>query len=188
MILSVFLCLLIPAQAQERGSAPQADNKDVMINEEVIKEEMPSYSYDLKQLIREAEKNIKKAEEKIKEKAEYKEKQQREVRAREHFEKGNTLYKEGKYKKAKKEWQQALDITKDPSMQDYIKTSEQKAREEEQARKAAEREALRKQREQERAKAKAEREKQRQLEKQKREEERARKAAEREALRKQRHK
>ena len=56
------------------------------------------------------------------------EKEKRETMARLYFEKGNVLYKEGKLKEAREQWQKALDLTTCPNMKDYIRQSDRKAR------------------------------------------------------------
>ena len=127
------------------------------------------YTYNLKQLMEQTEKNIEKVDEKLKEQEIEKENQKRETEAREHFEKGNTLYEGGKLKEAKKEWQRALEITKDPQMKDYVRDSEKKARKEELAQRKEQREKQRRLEAEQREKERLERERQKQLELEKKE-------------------
>lgn len=127
------------------------------------------YTYSLKQLIEQTEKNIEKVDEKLKEREIEEENRKRELEAREHFEKGNALYKEGKLKEAKSQWQKALEITKDPQMKSYVKMSERRARKEELVRKREEKEKQRRFEAEQREKERLERERQKQLELEKKE-------------------
>ena len=122
------------------------------------------YTYNLKQLMEQAEKNIKKVDENLKEKEIEKRNQQRESEAIGYFEKGNVFYKEGKLKDAKKEWQKALEITKDPQMKNYLRDNEKKARKEELARKKDQKKKQDKLKAEQREKERLERERQKQLE------------------------
>ncbi|MCK4946873.1 MAG: hypothetical protein KAS46_00720, partial [Candidatus Aureabacteria bacterium] len=90
-----------------------------------------NYTLNLKQLIKETEKNIKKVENEIEEGKINDRNRKREDEVKKHFEKGNILHKEGKLKEAKKEWQKALKISKDPEMKGYIKESAKRAKKEE---------------------------------------------------------
>jgi len=96
------------------------------------------YTYNLEELSKKAEKNIKKVNKKLEERKEEERNKERELEAREHFEKGNALYDRNKFQEAKKEWQKALSITKDPKMQKYIKKSKKKAKKEMRTRKEEE--------------------------------------------------
>jgi len=51
--------------------------------------------------------------------------------ARQHYYLGNSLYKQGKIAEAKKEWQEALRITRDLEMKGYIREVERRSKEEE---------------------------------------------------------
>jgi len=64
------------------------------------------------------------------------EKEKRETMARLYFKKGNALYKEGKLKEAREQWQKALDLTTCPVMKDYIRQSDRKARDQIRAQRA----------------------------------------------------
>ncbi|MCK4518835.1 MAG: tetratricopeptide repeat protein [Candidatus Omnitrophica bacterium] len=86
------------------------------------------YTLSLKKLIKEAEENIKKVDAEIKRQEVQKQNLQREVMARRHFEKGNSLYKLGKLKEALEEWQKALNLTDHADMKRHIKESDRKAR------------------------------------------------------------
>lgn len=150
------------------------------------------YTYNLKQLIEQVKKNIKKADDELKKREIGKRNQQRENEAREYFEKGNALYEEGKLKEAKQAWYNALKITKEPGMKGYIKKTAKRALEETRARKKEERERQKKLKaeqkkkrqqeflrqyqlkEEQLKKKQLERRRQRELERQKRKEERAR--------------
>jgi tetratricopeptide (TPR) repeat protein len=92
------------------------------------------YTYNLEELSRKAENNIKKVNKKLEERKKEELNKERELEAKDCFEKGNMLYGQGKLEEAKKEWQKALSITKDPSMKKYVRESEKKARNEERIR------------------------------------------------------
>ncbi len=105
--------------------------------------EIKGYTYNIKQLLEEIEQNLQKVDDEIKEAEIRKRNEEREAKVIEYFERGNAFYKEGKLKEAKKEWQRALEISKDPEMKDYIREAEKRAREEELARKKEEKERQR---------------------------------------------
>lgn len=118
VLIFLFIFLLIPAFcfAQE---IEEPEKEKIEISPEAVEKKMSSHAFNLKQLIKEAEKNIKKVDTQIRN-------QEREVTVRQHFEKGNQLYQEGKLKEAKKEWQEALSITKDPEMKEYIRQAQRR--------------------------------------------------------------
>jgi len=87
------------------------------------------YTCSLKQLIKEAKENIAKVDKEIEKKAAEDRNTRLEAQAREYFEAGNAYYKQGKLEDAKKQWQAALEITKDPSLKGYIEESDRKAKE-----------------------------------------------------------
>lgn len=121
--------------------AQVSDEKTIgEVDSGVAAKETPSYSLNLKQLMKEAEKNIEKIDGELKKQEAEEENKKKEIEAREHFDKGNQLSNQGDLKGAKEEWQKALDITKDPEMKDYIRTSESRAKKEEYQRKLKERE------------------------------------------------
>ena len=116
------------------------------------------YTYNLKHLLEQAEKNIQKVEEEIKQVEIRKRNKERETRAIEHFENGNQLYQEGKLKEAREQWEKTLKLSKDPGMKGYIKEAGKRAKEHELAR--------RKEEEGQRKKERLELERRRQLKKQ----------------------
>lgn len=147
--LTPLVCVVLGSLAFMLSVAYSEETSDtkssIEIKPENIEKSVPSYNLSLKKLIEEAEKNIKKIDGDIKEREILKRNQEREDSAREHFEKGNRLYAEGKAEEAREEWQKSLDITKDPEMREYVRKSEERAWEEERARKkeeAARQEAL----------------------------------------------
>lgn len=87
------------------------------------------YTLSLKELIRQSQENIEKVDAEIENQKIAKENEEREALARAYFEKGNTLYKQGKLKEARDQWQKALDLTNHPEMKDYIRQSDREARE-----------------------------------------------------------
>ncbi|MEA3369649.1 MAG: hypothetical protein U9Q24_04815 [Candidatus Ratteibacteria bacterium] len=131
--------------------------------------------HNLKKMIKEAGENVEKADVELKEKEAEKRNREREVEIREHFEKGNALYKEGKLKEAKKEWQKVLEMSKDPEMRDYIRGCEKRAKEEKLVRRKEERERERKLKAEQKEKERRELEDKRRLEAEKREQKRKQK-------------
>jgi len=125
LIISLILFLNSFLFAQE----PNQKQK-IEINPQEI-EKIPAYKLSLKQLIQEAQKNIKKAEEKIKQQKFLEKNKAKELLVCQHFERGNLLYRQGKYEEAKKEWFEAIKITEDPAMKEYIKNLERITQEEE---------------------------------------------------------
>jgi len=98
------------------------------------------YTYNLKELIEKAKENIKKVDKELAQKAVEDRNMQKEAKAQEYFEKGNILYEQGKLQEAKQEWQKALEITKSPELEEYIKISEKKSRDRDLARQKEEKE------------------------------------------------
>lgn len=85
------------------------------------------YTYDLKSLIETAQRNIKKVDDEIMRQEIDKRNEEREAQVVSYFERGNQLYKEGKLKEAKSEWEKAVNISKDPEMKDYIEERSRQA-------------------------------------------------------------
>ena len=125
--------------------------------------EMKGYTYNLKQLLEKTEQNLKEVDKKLKEEEVEKQNEERDAVIRKHFEEGNQLYQEGKFKEAKQQWQKALEISKDPEMKGYIKKAESKAKEEELARKKEEQKRQKQLRAEAKEKKRVKREKQKQL-------------------------
>ncbi len=123
------------ADTQKRDSSKKAQYRTTP--------EIKGYTYNIKRLLEQIEENLQRVDEEIKEAEIRKRNEEREAKVIEYFERGNAFYKEGKLKEAKKEWQRALKISKDPEMKDYIKKAEKRAREEELARKKEEKERQR---------------------------------------------
>lgn len=146
---------------EEKAEAVQAREK-IAVEPEVIEKTMPSYRLNLKQLIEEAKRNIKKIDEEMKQAEIQKQNKEREERAREHFERGKKLSQEGKPDEARQEWQKVLEMSKNPGMKAYIKEAKKRTRKEELARKKEEQIQVRE-------RARRERESQRQIELEKKE-------------------
>lgn len=138
-ILSLFLSFSLFAQDQEntqlatsdkavtdQGSAqvqetpPLQQEQTLEVDEKILDKHIPSYSYNLKQLIAEAEKNIKKVEAELNKKEKMAKQQEKDKEMRKLFEEGNSLYQEGKPQEAIKTWEKVLDLSKDPQMKEYI--------------------------------------------------------------------
>ena len=119
---------ILPSPAQEEKASAAAEKLE--IQPEAVAKTMPAYKFTLKQLIEEARRNILRVEEDIRQQEILERNKTREAEIREHFEKGNALYQEGKLKEAKKEWEEVLRITGDPEMKNYIRQAEKIARKE----------------------------------------------------------
>jgi len=176
--------------ADVKAETAQPVKEKVVVDAELIEKAAPSYKMRLKDIIAQAEANIKVVDKEIEQENVAARNQEREAKVKELFEKGNVLYKEGQIKEAKEQWKGALDITKDPEMRGYIEEADRKARAEDQAKRETERMAKEEQARLEREtrdKARAEQERldaeRRASEKKAREEARAREMAEREATR-----
>ncbi|MFC1480210.1 hypothetical protein ACFL5Y_02035, partial [Candidatus Omnitrophota bacterium] len=154
-------------QKQEASQKTEVSQKKekITVSQEIVKKDFPSYNYTLKQLIAEADKNLKKVNFELQGK-------ETEEEARKHFDEGNRLYKEGELAAAKKEWQKALKLTDDPQMKKYIRGSEKKAKQ-----------AQDQQKRQELEQKRAEKKQQEALEKQKRAQEKAQLKAQKDAQR-----
>ena len=100
------------------------------VKAETIEKTIPSYRMRLKDILKEAEENIKKVDQEIEQQKVGERNKEREARVKEAFERGNALYKEGKSKEARAEWKKALDISKDPEMRGYLEAADKKSREE----------------------------------------------------------
>jgi len=109
--------------AQDLTSVEPAPLKKIEINEKIIEKELPFYSYSIKELIEKVEKNIKKADKEIRDKKLREKNLDRELAIRKHYVEGMYLYKHGKLEEARKEFLKALEISKDPEMEGYIKES-----------------------------------------------------------------
>lgn len=203
-LILVFMCIglyVSTAVFSQENLSPQkieekAEKEIVEVKPEAVERVMPAYKLNLKQFIEEAKRNIKKVEEEIRQQEILERNRAREVKIREHFEKGNSLYREGRLKEAKVEWEKALDFAKDPELRDYIREAAKRAEQAELTRQEEERkvkqeqarlERERKEKEieeelarqkEELARKKAEQERQRQLELGKKEAERSRKKKE----------
>jgi len=98
------------------------NDKDIVeVDSQIIKDEIPYYKTSLKQLLQDAEKNIKKIDKDIADQQfldTYKEKADT---IREYIAKANNLKKEGNLQEAKRYYKMALEISKEPEMKKYMK-------------------------------------------------------------------
>lgn len=128
-----------PAQAPQKTEiknepTPQpalTQQKEGSIQEDLQFQEKPDlrgYTYNLKRLLELAQENIRRVDEEIIQTEVRKRNEGREARIKESFEKGNQLYQGGKLREAKKEWENAVAISKDPEMKSYIRESDKQAR------------------------------------------------------------
>lgn len=137
-VASVFLFLTPSFSAEEAKTNPPAEAQPA--NPEPVKPEgvttappqitvppkeisqlMPAQHLNLKQLIEEAQKNIKKVDAELEKQKVFEQNRKKELEARRHFEKGNKLFKQGKLLDAKKEWAQTLDMTQDKDFKGYMR-------------------------------------------------------------------
>jgi tetratricopeptide (TPR) repeat protein len=157
-----------PAQEASDGRAKATVQKDT------IEKETPSLSLSLKQIMEQAEKNIQKVNDELTAR-------RKEQEAKESFDEGTRLYQAGDIEGAKKSWQKALDISKDPSMRAHIKKVEKEAAQEKRRRETLEKEKAKAEKARQREIARQERDQQRKLAKEKLEREKAARAAQRKA-------
>lgn len=94
--------------------AAEEEKIKIEISEREINSRVPSLKNNLKDIIRDADANIKRIDNVLKA-------EESERGAREHFVKGNSLYKEGKFEEAEKEWNTALGLAKDPEFRKGIR-------------------------------------------------------------------
>ena len=120
----------IASEASLNIETPQAPKDRVDIKSDVVERSIPSYRMRLKNILKEAEENIKKVNKELSEQEIMARNQEREAKVAQAFESGNQLYKEGKLKEAKEEWNRALSISKDPEMRGYVEEVARKASEE----------------------------------------------------------
>ena len=120
LIISVLIFLSSLCYAEEETK------KTIEIDEAIIKKGITCYGASLKSIISTAERNLKKVTKQL-------EKNKREESIEKHLGKGHTLFKEEKFKDAKKEFEEALRLGGRQSIKKYITKSEkmdrQKARE-----------------------------------------------------------
>lgn len=106
-----------PAGEQPAGEQPAEEEKiKIEITEQEINKRVPSYKNNLKDIVRETEANIKRIDDALKA-------EDAEKGAKEHYDKGNALYKEGKFEEAGKEWNTALGLAKEREFRKCIRAS-----------------------------------------------------------------
>jgi len=93
----------------------------VEVDSKIIKDEIPYYKTNLKQLLQEAEKNIKEIDKQIADQKFLDAYEEKADTIREYIAKGNVLRKEGNLEEAKEYYRMALEISKEPEMKKYIK-------------------------------------------------------------------
>ena len=118
------------APEEQNAGAPKIKPvEDVFQFKETPK--LHGYTYDLKRLLEVARENIRKVNEEIALEEMRRRNEARETQIVKYFEKGNQLYKEGKLKEAKQEWEKAVSVSKNPEMKQYIEESSRQSRIEE---------------------------------------------------------
>lgn len=102
------------------------DKYQFMISPEAVARQMPSYMYNLKRFIAEAEKNIKKADEKIQQSGGI----DTGRASRELMAMGVVFYDQGKLQEAIDTWDEVLSVTKDPYVRKHVQELKKKAQDE----------------------------------------------------------
>lgn len=122
-LIAVNIFLLFPCICHAQGFLERIWQKKSQIQEiSAVK----GFTYNLKRLLEIVREHVRRIDEEIKEGETIKRNEEREARIREHFEKGNQFYADGKLKEAKTEWLEVLEIAKEPEMKEYIKESPKK--------------------------------------------------------------
>ena len=101
--------------ATEKVEEP-AEKTKIEVSDQVIDEELPSLRTNLKDVIFEAEQNIKNVNRQLKVEGDDK-------AVREHIDKGCSLYNGGKAAEAKREWEDALKLSTDPAVRGQMKAN-----------------------------------------------------------------
>ena len=117
----------ITSEVPPNIETPRIPESKIDIKSDAIGKSIPSYRMRLKDVLKEAEENIKKVDKELSEQEILARNQKREAQVVEACEHGNQLYKEGKLKEAKGEWDRALSISKDKEMRGYIEEAVRKA-------------------------------------------------------------
>ena len=107
-------------EAPVEGQPAEEEKIKIEISEKEIDARVPSLSKNLKDIIRDAEANIKRVDDQLKA-------EDNELGAKEHYDKGNTLYNEGKFEEAGKEWNSALGLAKELEFRKRIRGSLKRA-------------------------------------------------------------
>lgn len=119
----IFTLTLSPATREVFAQGSPDSKKTVEIKTKTVKEAAPYYATSLKKIKKQATKNLKKINSELKAR-------ENEKAAKEFFDEGNLLYKEGDLPEAEKKWEKALDITKDRDLKSQIRKAKKMARQE----------------------------------------------------------
>ena len=112
--------LKAPTEQKKQTAAKSAPEKQaITVRKQVLAESMPSYNMRLQQIIAEAKKNIKLLNVEIKNK-------DVEAKVRSHFEKGQLYRKQGELRKAKKEMQKVVDLSRGAQFRKYVRREDQR--------------------------------------------------------------
>lgn len=110
-----------PVEGQPAEGQPAEEEKiKIEVSEKEIDTRVPSLKKNLKDIIRDADANIKRIDDQLKA-------EDSERSAKEHYDKGNVLYGEGKFEDAGKEWNSALGLAKDTEFRKRIRGSLKRA-------------------------------------------------------------
>ncbi|MCM8760829.1 MAG: hypothetical protein NC938_07575 [Candidatus Omnitrophica bacterium] len=108
------------AQGTSEGSRQESANQvRLEVSDKILDKDLPSYKTNLKEIVREAEYNLKRIDGTLRER-------DNEKIAKEKFERANELVKEGKFEEAKNEYEAAKKLTTNMDFKRTIKESEQK--------------------------------------------------------------
>ncbi|MBZ0165890.1 MAG: tetratricopeptide repeat protein, partial [Candidatus Omnitrophica bacterium] len=120
LVLTLVLQLGLPLNAFFQGAtlvyAQELPEEDPSFKERKVKE---GFTLDLKELIERSKKKIEQVDDKLKDQAQERRNQQREAKAREYFEKAQSLYDQGEFDKARELWEKAIKITEHDEMSNY---------------------------------------------------------------------
>lgn len=106
--------------APVEGQPVEEEKIKIEISEKEIDARVPSYKKNLKEIIRDADANIKRIDSQLKA-------EDNERGAKEHYDKGNAFYNEGKFEDAGKEWNSALGLAKELEFRKRIRGSLKRA-------------------------------------------------------------
>jgi hypothetical protein len=110
----------VEGQPAEEKIVVEEEKVKIEISEKEIASRVPSYKTDLKDIVREAEANIRKIDDALKA-------EDAEKGAKEHYDKGTAFYNEGKFEEAGKEWNTALGLAKEREFRKCIRASLKRA-------------------------------------------------------------
>lgn len=122
-IVLFMVCVLTAALPAVCADSPSEES--VSLRE---KKDQEGYLVNLRDLIKRSKVQIERVGEKIEEQATLRRNQQRELKAREYYEKAMRLYEEGKLDEAREYWDKSIKITEHEEMKGYVRESVKKTK------------------------------------------------------------